>query len=411
MMEFTFDGMVRSGYGFYNPNHAAALICALLPFLWEWCYRTADRKLLRLIPLLLTLLLTAALVFTFSRTGMAVMILEGILFGVLKRKIGWKWIGAFAIVTLLLLALSGMWMRFRIDEAVMNRPKIWLAGLQLSAANPLGVGWGNSGRLASAFLLPDGIQCRTLVNSHLTFLAEYGMLFGFFWFSSLFYAFSQGIRKTACFCSLAGLSVSAFSSTVFDPGTLFDFRDFGNLPLLNFVLSWGLFLFYFALLVICSWGRFQWRKSAVAALGSALLLLISFILFQTPEAPCRKGEFLVRKASPMSAFVYDSEWSLKELRAWLKNGWIIPLHNSVLPKPDFPEKVERVYLFGEMCVLADHFPDPELYFINPPDYVDLPENLKGVFLPPWTESLILQGELSNRGISVLPFPESWNRSG
>ena len=155
MMEFTFDGMVRSGYGFYNPNHAAALICALLPFLWEWCYRTADRKLLRLIPLLLTLLLTAALVFTFSRTGMAVMILEGILFGVLKRKIGWKWIGAFAIVTLLLLALSGMWMRFRIDEAVMNRPKIWLAGLQLSAANPLGVGWGNSGRLASAFLLPD----------------------------------------------------------------------------------------------------------------------------------------------------------------------------------------------------------------------------------------------------------------
>ena len=40
MMEFTCDGMVRMGYGFYNPNHAAALICALLPFLWEWFLQT-----------------------------------------------------------------------------------------------------------------------------------------------------------------------------------------------------------------------------------------------------------------------------------------------------------------------------------------------------------------------------------
>ena len=31
MMEFTFDGIVRQGFGFYNPNHAAALICAISP--------------------------------------------------------------------------------------------------------------------------------------------------------------------------------------------------------------------------------------------------------------------------------------------------------------------------------------------------------------------------------------------
>ena len=36
MMEFTYDGMVRYGFGFYNPNHAAALICAVMPFLWGW---------------------------------------------------------------------------------------------------------------------------------------------------------------------------------------------------------------------------------------------------------------------------------------------------------------------------------------------------------------------------------------
>ena len=33
MMEFTSDGIVRWGFGFYNPNHAAALITLLFPLL------------------------------------------------------------------------------------------------------------------------------------------------------------------------------------------------------------------------------------------------------------------------------------------------------------------------------------------------------------------------------------------
>lgn len=36
MMEFTYNGMVRWGFGFENPNHAAALFCAVLPLLWGW---------------------------------------------------------------------------------------------------------------------------------------------------------------------------------------------------------------------------------------------------------------------------------------------------------------------------------------------------------------------------------------
>ena len=63
-----------------------------------------------------------------------------------------------------------------IDGAIVNRPKIWLAGLQLFAANPMGVGFGSSGEIASAIMLPDGITVRTLVNSHLTLLAEMGAL-------------------------------------------------------------------------------------------------------------------------------------------------------------------------------------------------------------------------------------------
>jgi hypothetical protein len=33
MMEFTYQGIVRQGFGFYNPNHAAALICAVMPLI------------------------------------------------------------------------------------------------------------------------------------------------------------------------------------------------------------------------------------------------------------------------------------------------------------------------------------------------------------------------------------------
>ena len=403
MMEFTYDGMVRLGYGFYNPNHAAALICALLPFLWEWCSRT-EQKLIRIAPILLTLLLTAALIFTFSRTGIAVMILEALLYGALKRKINWKWIGAFAVVTLILVFLSGVWMRFRLDGAVMNRPKIWLAGLQLFAANPLGVGGGNSGKLATAFLLPDGIQCRTLVNSHLTFLVEYGIVFGFIWFAILLYALSRGIRKTAFFCSLAGLAVSALSASVFDPGVLFDFQSYGDLPLLNFILSWGIFLLYFALIAVCSLGKIQWKKFAAAAGLSGAVLLV-FLLFQTPDAPHRKGEYLIREGSPMTAVLYDGEWKLREIRAYLENGWILPLKDCSLPESVRREKIDRIYLFGEMSTMAKDFPEQPLYFICPPDYAEFPENLKGVFLPAWSDNQFLLDRLNDKNIPLLTMPE------
>ena len=403
MMEFTYDGMVRLGYGFYNPNHAAALICALLPFLWEWCFRT-EQKLIRIAPILLTLLLTAALIFTFSRTGIAVMILEALLYGALKRKINWKWIGAFAVVTLILVFLSGVWMRFRLDGAVMNRPKIWLAGLQLFAANPLGVGGGNSGKLATAFLLPDGIQCRTLVNSHLTFLVEYGIVFGFIWFAILLYALSRGIRKTAFFCSLVGLAVSALSASVFDPGVLFDFQSYGDLPLLNFILSWGIFLLYFALIAVCSLGKIQWKKFAAAAGLSGAVLLV-FLLFQTPDAPHRKGEYLIREGSPMTAVLYDGEWKLREIRAYLENGWILPLKDCSLPESVRREKIDRIYLFGEMSTMAKDFPEQPLYFICPPDYAEFPENLKGVFLPAWSDNQFLLDRLNDKNIPLLTMPE------
>ena len=36
VVEFAVGDVVRQGFGFANPNHAAAAICAAFPFCWGW---------------------------------------------------------------------------------------------------------------------------------------------------------------------------------------------------------------------------------------------------------------------------------------------------------------------------------------------------------------------------------------
>ena len=73
--------------------------------------------------------------------------------------------GLATSVVVAAIALWWMWPRLTLDGAVMNRPKIWLAGLRLFAANLQGVGFGNSGEIASALMLPDGITVRKPAGS------------------------------------------------------------------------------------------------------------------------------------------------------------------------------------------------------------------------------------------------------
>ena len=69
-MEFVAGDLVRMGFGFFNPNHAAAAICALFPFCWGWRGRWhwAGR--------LVGVALCVMLAMTYSRTGMLVLVCE-----------------------------------------------------------------------------------------------------------------------------------------------------------------------------------------------------------------------------------------------------------------------------------------------------------------------------------------------
>ena len=251
----------RLSFGFHNPNHAAALVCALLPLCFGW-------RRAAWVGRGLSALLFVALLLTQSRTGLIVAALEWMAWWAMRRgrcgfqisdfrswrlKVGsGRWLVAHlgkAAVAALAVGLSLWWLgpRLALDGSILNRPKIWLAGLRLFAANPDGVGLGNSGALASAFLLPNDVpDVRTLVSSHLTLLAEGGWLVGWAHFAFLALALCGLRRSPRVGLAFAGLVLSACASTVFDWPVLFDFAAQGGLGAPNWILSWLTFALFVA---------------------------------------------------------------------------------------------------------------------------------------------------------------------
>ena len=375
-MEFTVNGTVRQAFGFSNPNHAAALLCALIPLCWGW------RKCAKF-GYALSVLLIAPLAMTFSRTGAIVLAFECVAYLLLSHKYQWKKICLFAFVGILVFALVGIQSRFALDKAVTNRPEIWVAGLKLAAANPLGVGLGNSGKIASAFLL-DGITVRTLVNSHLTLLCEFGIPAALLWFLFLFHALANGFgRMHSVWCSFAGLCLSASSSSVFDWPVLLDFSGHGGLPIANHLLSWATLLLFLAMGARLCLGRFRVARllgSACLAIAASLAPL-AFYAKATPRFkdglvmlnPWGRGKCLL---------LYDRAWSMSDARAFAAPGTcsLIPVDSCENVVPGLLPEAERVILFGECASLAHAFPEAELVLVSPPWHFPLPPNARKVYL-------------------------------
>ena len=95
-MEFTYEGLVRYGFGFYNPNHAAAFICAILPFVWILLFQKACWQ--KILGGLISVILILALAFTYSRAGVLVFILEALAFAFYFGKKYWKVYCAIGVV-------------------------------------------------------------------------------------------------------------------------------------------------------------------------------------------------------------------------------------------------------------------------------------------------------------------------
>lgn len=279
-----------------------------------------------------------------------------------------------------------------IDGAIVNRPKIWLAGLRLFAVNPLGVGFGKSGEIASAFMLLDGITVRTLVNSHLTLLAEMGAFVGGAWLAFIALALCVGWRMRRIWVAFAGLVVSAFSASVFDWHVLFDFAEKGGYGAVNFVLAWGLFVAFVVMGVamigigvfgnhinnlgqhVMERGLTSPRKVVVRAgmvCASVLVALVASVLLARRDATPKveRGYVAVGNGGPC---VYrDDGWSLKSVAKRFPDGARFCIRSGV--SEDVVDAGE-VWLFGDAAESAWRFPAARLMLVDPPEFFDPPTN-------------------------------------
>ena len=381
MFEFTFNGMVRHGFGFCNPNHAAALFCALAPFCWGWrrCAWAGYAAFA---------VLCVALALTRSRTGTVVLALETIAWVVMDRRNVCEGLragrvrvlSAFVLAVAVFVAIA-WWMspRLAIDSSVLNRPRIWISGIRLFAANPLGVGFGCSGEIASAFLLPSGVAVRTMVNSHLTLLAEFGVFVGGAWFAFICVALVSGLRFRRAWISFAGLALSSFSSSVFDWHVLFDFAELGGLAASNFILSWGLLLAFVTMGSALFTGgasvggirRAGFRFAFVYASAVAIALTLHAV-FHRSATPHVDGD-IVAVGDGTARVFRSADWSLREVAAFFPDGARFRIGAGV--PPGLTGGTEDVWLFGACGEAAGRFPTAKVTLVSPPEFCEAPPNV------------------------------------
>ena len=366
----------RFSFGFHNPNHAAALVCALLPLYFGWRRAVWIGRGL-------AAALFAMLLLTQSRTGLLVAVLEWMAWWVMRRENGGfhildlrsrvgargkgggssdcllAWLGKWMVATLAV-GLSLWWLgpRLALDGSILNRPKIWLAGLRLFAANPGGVGLGNSGTLASAFLLGDGVpEVRTLVNAHLTLLAECGWFVGWAWGAFIALALTGLKESPRIGFAFAGLVASGCSATVFDWAVLLDFAEQGGLGWTNWILSWGMFAFFIGCGTWLVWSRTPRAEAArvqrapgsiVFALACSGALVLAARLVPPGNAPRVRDGYAFSGDAPRTLALYDGAWNLRAVLPRAGRNAVVP----VRPVSRFPRGINRVGI-GRVLLLGD----------------------------------------------------------
>ena len=398
-MEFTYEGLVRYGFGFYNPNHAAALICAMLPFVWLLFLQTQFWK--KLFGFLLSAILVCALTMTYSRSGIVVLALEAVAFLAATRLKSWKPFAILGVVIVGVAVLLGVSERFTIDASASNRLQIWQAGLSIFAANPFGVGLGNSGKIATAFLLPDGINCRTLVNSHLTLLCEYGIVIGALWLTFIAYAVLNAIKtpsrlKIVAVIAFCGMAVSATFASVFDLEVLFYPQRFGHFTTLNVVMQWVNFVAFLTLGVyLCLW-KFSLTRIAVSVGISCIALLglfaIGKALPQSPKYQQIDGiEFVEFTGNtPKRLVLFDDNYTLKSAWDFITSHGIgkdcaialQPFCGEFLPNT----LVKEYILFGNCCDFSNTTNAPCVLIKPSPYFTQQGKNISAIYLPKWDKA-------------------------
>lgn len=197
MDEIFFNGVWRMDWGLGNPNKTAALIAILMVAAWGLAY---VRRWGFWIALVLFTGLGVCLVHTFSRGGVVAAFMGLVpLMVVLPRP--WPWRRVIAVVVSILVILgASIYLQAHKrygqgvaeeDRSISNRFEIWKSTPAMMVDAPGGWGIGQSGKAYMNWYQPldKNEEYRTLVNSHLTWLVEFGWLGRFLYLSAWFTVF------------------------------------------------------------------------------------------------------------------------------------------------------------------------------------------------------------------------------
>lgn len=190
--DFVFNGFARCQLWFDNPNKAAVLFAeiALIGAFLAGCRRPG----LRFLGVATFTAAALPLLLTFSRGGAVALILGLLVAGphwIGKNHGRRLWLVGCLALFICMMALTvrigfaeRMWLGFSgCDRSVVNRLELWQKVPQMIHDAPWGWGVGRSGEAYMQWYQPleRSERYRTLVNSHLTMIAELGVVGGLGW--------------------------------------------------------------------------------------------------------------------------------------------------------------------------------------------------------------------------------------
>jgi len=281
MEGFYFNDMWRMDWGLGNPNKTAALIAILMIACWGLAF--VKRRGFWLALSLFTGL-GVCLVHTFSRGGMVALFAGLLPFTFLlssgMRNVGKsRWIGLVVSTWILIGVAVGFQAHQRYtqgfieeDRSISNRLDIWEMAPQMIRDAPGGWGLGNSGDAYEWWYqdLDETEGYRTLVNSHLTWLVEFG------WLGRIGYVIGWGVVFGLCLPSRRArwlvvplgiwlsLAVSAMFSSVAESWLLW---------IIPGCFLMGVFIWRWRNRIWPDW-RLALMPSGLAVIGLAILTLL-----------------------------------------------------------------------------------------------------------------------------------------
>jgi O-Antigen ligase len=392
-MEFTYNGMVRYGFGFTNPNHAAALIILVVVGMLY----------------IIEFLLYTTLFYTYSRAGIFALAVSALLFFMLRQVMlkqnymeyfQRKYLLQYTFYVLTLLAVffySSISSRvinsfIRHDKSISNRFDVWHGGLNMFFDMPLGTGTALSGKIYTLFYLPSNssLNYRTLVNSFLTFIVEQGVivsvicLFGALSILTAAIDLLQSnelklLHKKIIICCLSAMGggvICGMLSTCFDISLAFDSIN-NVLQYLTLILWLGCFAVIFAIGI--NYYRILCLKKIFSRVGWSLSVLIILAILYYFFMPIdkvkihylRTGIVSIGESHNSSKVLIVPDFSdgfkdqfytmTKHFKA--KNISIVILENMDIKKLVGEQAFDAVCLYGASCSMLNVLPESDAEII------------------------------------------------